>query len=180
MTRYIFAFLVGVTFSLTSPTAHAQVYPGYRPPIYPGYVAPVNPYYPQGSPGYNQLNGQADVMRAYGDVINDQEKARITREQANQAKLDTKRKAFDEMMYEKANTPSYTEELSQEKAMILTRLMNHPIKAEVTDGKTLNAMLPLLESLSSRGTQGPPVPISQSMVNQLNIYCQFRSRWSIS
>jgi hypothetical protein len=164
--------LIGASLFLLLPlVSHAQFYPGYRPPAYPGGVPPVygNPYYPQGSPGYNRLNGQADVMRAYGDVVNDQEQARITREKANQAKLDTKRKAFDEMMYEKANTPTYTETLSKEKSQQLMRYMNHPIKSEITNGQTLNAMLPLLESLSSQGTQGPPVPLSQSLINQLNI-----------
>jgi hypothetical protein len=158
MKRFIVPLLLAFGVWVGVPAAHGQYPPGYA-----------NPYYPQGSPGYNYLNGQADVVRAQGDLANANEQARILREKANQAKIDTKRKAFDEMMYEKANTPTYTEELSQEKAMLLTRLMNHPIKAEITDGKTLNAMLPLLESLSAQGTQGPPVPLSQSLVNQLNI-----------
>jgi hypothetical protein len=143
---------------LAALTASAQ-YP------YPYYNPYANPYRGAGA----ALSGSADVMRAYGDVINDQEKARITREQANQAKLDTKKQAFDLMMYEKANTPTYTETLTQEKAQILTRLMNFPTKSEVADGKSLNVMLPFLQSLSSGGTQGQPVPIAQSMVNLLNI-----------
>jgi len=173
MKRLLFALLVWFAFTFSLPTtAQAQYYPGYRPPVYGGGVRPgayINPYYPQGSPGYNTLNGQADLMRSYGDVVKDQETARVTREQANQAKIDTKRKAFDEMMYEKANTPTYTETLTAEKAQILTRLMNFPVRSEITDGKTLNAMLPLVESLSGQGTQGPPVPLSQTIVNQLNI-----------
>src|ERR1035438_2135639 len=100
-------------------------------------------------------------MQAYGQVINDQEQARVTREQANQAKLDTKKQAFDLMMYEKANTPTYTETLTKEKAQILTRMMNFPLRSEIADGKSLNVMLPFLQSLSSGGTQGPPVPIAQ-------------------
>lgn len=146
------------------------------------YGYPVNPYVPISpygygygygrGPGYNSgayLQGSASVMQAYGDVINQQEQARITREKANQAKIDTKRKAFDEMMYEKANTPTYTEELTAEKKQYLTRVMNFPVKSEITDGKSLNAMLPYLQDLSSHGAMGSPVPISQSIVNQLNI-----------
>jgi Peptidase C1-like family len=133
------------------------------------YPNPYNPYSnPYGGPG-GTLAGSAQVMQAYGQVINDQEQARITREKANQAKLDTKKQAFDLMMYEKANTPTYTETLTKEKAQILTRMMNFPLRSEIADGKSLNAMLPFLQSLSSGGTQGPPVPIPQSMVNQLNI-----------
>lgn len=161
MFRTVGLFALGLIL-FGSSSAHAQVYrPGY---VYPGTTV-YNPY--GGAGGY--LAGSADVMNAYGNVINQQEQARILREQANQAKLDTRKKSFDQMMYEKNNTPSYTEELSKEKAMLLTRLMNHPIKSEIVNGTTLNAMLPLIQDLSNRGTQGPPVPISQSMVNQLNI-----------
>ena len=159
--------LVGTCMALVAVTAlphaaDAQYYPGYP-----------NPYYPRGAgPGIGYgaaLSGSADVSRAYGDVIVQQENARVIAEQAKQAKIDTKRKAFDEMMYEKANTPSYTEELTKEKGLILTRMMNFPNSTEVSDGTTLNTMLPFLQSLSLHGTQGPPVPIAQSMVNQLNI-----------
>ncbi|HZZ82479.1 MAG TPA: hypothetical protein VFE62_28530 [Gemmataceae bacterium] len=157
-----FARLMIVGLSLASANvARAQYYP--------------NPYYnPYGSGGFygnagGQLIGSAAVMQSYGDVIKDQETARIQREQANQAKLDTKKKAFDLMMYEKANTPTYTEELTADQAQILTRVMNFPVKSEINDGKSLNIMLPYLQSLSTAGTQGPPVPISQSIVNQLNI-----------
>ena len=157
------ALLAGAGFPSWS---HAQYYP----------PNPYNPYvpaygYPPG-PGYNagaRLQGQAQVMQAYGDVINSQEQARIFREKANQAKLDTRKQAFDQMLYEKANTPTYVEALTKEKANILTRMMNYPLRSEVADGKTLNTMLPLLQALSNQGTMGPPVSLPQSMVNLLNI-----------
>ncbi len=165
MTRLL---IVGFVVASLSSAAHAQYYP--RNPYYPGGYG-YGSVYPNG-PGYNAgayLQGSASVMQASGEVMVQQEQARVTREQANQAKIDTKRKAFDEMLYEKANTPSYVEELTREQANILTRLMNFPVKSEITDGKTLNVMLPFVADLSSRGSMGPPVPISQSMVNQLNI-----------
>lgn len=167
--KRIFALLV---LAICVPAAHAQVYPRpYPPNPYNPYVNPYYPTYPNG-PGYNAgayLNGSADVMRSYGDVITKQEEARVTREKANQAKIDTKRKAFDEMLYEKANTPTYTEELTAEKQQILTRMMTYPTRSEVTNGNSLNTMLPYVQSLSSQGTMGPPVPLAQSIVNQLNI-----------
>jgi hypothetical protein len=143
--------------------ASAQYYP-------PGYN-PYNPYVGRG-PGYNYgaaASGQADLTRAQGQVAIDNENARIQREKANQAKLDTKRQAFDEMNYEKANTPSYGEIASKDKAQLVQRLMKTPTRTEVYDGKTLNAMLPYCQYLSSHGTQGPPVLLSQTIVNQLNI-----------
>jgi len=143
---------------LAAVPASAQYNPYYNP-----YATP----YSGGAGG--ALSGSAQVMQSYGQVINDQEQARVTREKANQAKLDTKKQAFDLMMYEKANTPTYTETLTKDNAQILNRMMNFPLRAEVTEGKSLNIMLPFLQSLSSGGTQGPPVPIAQSIVNQLNL-----------
>src|SRR5262249_17910472 len=75
---------------------------------------PYNPWNPWnnnpfGGPG-GTLIGAANVMQSYGSVINAQEQARILREQALQAKLETRKKAFDLDMYIKANTPTYTQE----------------------------------------------------------------------
>ena len=167
MTRFSIGIGLALLGCVALPaSAPAQYYPPnpYNP-YAPGYNA--NP-----GRGYNQgayLQGQAQVMQAYGDVINSQEQARVEREKANQAKLDTRKQAFDQMMYEKANTPTYTEALTKDKANILTRLMNFPLRSEVTDGKTLNAMLPLLQALSGQGTMGPPVALPQSLVNELNL-----------
>lgn len=148
------------------------------------FIAPAgaqyNPYYPGGYPAYPRsagpgigqgasLSGQAQVLQSYGDVVVQQENARIQREKANQAKIDTKRKAFDEMMYEKANTPSYVETLTKDKQNILTRVMNFPSRGEIDSGYSLNVMLPFLQSLSANGTQGPPIMLPQSAVRELNV-----------
>src|SRR3954451_20057240 len=71
------------------------------------YVNPyaVNPY--GGVGGY--AAGQAQVIQSTGQLLVDQEQARIERQKADQAKIDTQKKAFDEAMYEKALTPTHTE-----------------------------------------------------------------------
>src|SRR5262249_4784468 len=74
---------------------------GYFPPY--GYPYQLYPF-----EGYFQ--GTADIMKAYGTVLKDQEQARILHEAAKQAKLDTERKRFDLNRYIKENTPTFTEE----------------------------------------------------------------------
>jgi hypothetical protein len=155
MNRSILSLFVASVAILAMPVAaRAQYYNPYY-----------NPYYRGG----NALQGAAAVTNAQGDYAVQVEQARILREQALQAKLDTKKKAFDQMLYEKANTPTYTEELAKDKQQLLKRLMTYPVRSEITDGITLNAMLPLVEYLSSQGAPGPPIPVPQSMVNLLNI-----------
>jgi hypothetical protein len=165
ITRSLLASFLLVT--IAAGVASAQ----YR---YPGPYNPYNPYSPYNP--YNQaqaagsaMYGAADLTRAQGDYSNQMEQARITREQALQEQIKTKRLAFDEMNYEKANTPSYTETLAKTNAQILQRLINNPTKSEISNGKTLNAMLPYVQYLSGTGAQGPPVPLAQSIINELNI-----------
>src|SRR4029078_11204034 len=74
-----------------------------------------------------------------------------------------------EMLYEKANTPTYLETLTKDQSQILTRIMNYPTPTEISDGKTLNIMLPNLQSLSAQGAQGLPVPIVQRYLGMLNL-----------
>src|SRR5207244_6096962 len=112
----------------------------YPPPpgVYPGYYPPSG--YGGFGPG-NVLNGGANVISASGQLLINQEQARVEREKANQAKVSTKRKTFDEMMYEKANTPTFTEDQEKTEMMIVRRVMNHPLPAEVTSGKSQNILL---------------------------------------
>jgi hypothetical protein len=127
-----------------------------------------NPYYPQGYGG-NVLSGRADVINAQGNLYIQSEQARLAREQAEQAKIDTKRKAFDEKMYEKAMTPTYTQEKKKVKASQVQRVMADPGYGEITAGQTLNILLPFLDQLLVQGIQGPPVPLDPDMLKQINV-----------
>src|SRR5438477_9900558 len=133
---------------------------------------PYNPYYPY-PPSYGRvggaLQGQASVLSATGDLLTQQEKARILREQANQAKLVTKKKAFDETLYEKAMTPTFTEEMNKNQSMLLRRIMTNPTDTEVTTGKAQNIILPVLGRVATRGAYGPSIPIEPEVLKHINV-----------
>jgi hypothetical protein len=150
-----------------SGIAVGQTNPYVRPPAYyPGYPYPGG-FYP-GTIG-GAYYGQADLVRAQGELTIMTEQARSEREKANQAKLETKRKAFDQMMYEKANTPTLTEDLQYEAGLSTQRLIASPMPAEIAAGKTLNAMMPMIASLSLKGAQGPVIPLNQNQLHYLNV-----------
>jgi hypothetical protein len=162
--RYVvaFPFLLGIALYCGAqypppPPGYAPYYPAYPPPGYGGF-----------GPG-NTLNGAANVISASGQLYINQEQARVEREKANQAKIDTKRKTFDEMMYEKANTPTFTEDQEKTQMMIVRRIMNHPFPAEVTSGQSQNILLPYLDKLLRVGVQGPPVPLDPYMLRSINV-----------
>src|SRR3954454_15772376 len=101
------------TFTTVALLWHAAAYnaaPQYyyaapRPdPVAPRVAAPPVGAYPYGygyfpNPG-SYWSGAADMLDAYGNVGIDMEKARVIREQANQAKLDTQKKTVDVVAYE--------------------------------------------------------------------------------
>jgi hypothetical protein len=137
------------------------------------YPYPPPPYYPP--PGYggfgpgNVLNGSANVINAQGNLINQQEQARIEREKVNQAKLETKKKTLDWLNYERANTWTFTDEQARNKSILLRRMLANPASGEITSGLAQNTLLPYLEQLTYKGIQGPPVPLDQGQVRQLNV-----------
>ncbi len=131
-------------------------YPGYPGGFYPGAVG--GAYY-----------GQAALVGAQGQFLIQSEQARIEREKADQEKLVTKKKSFEQMMYEKANTPTLTENLKYESGLMTQRLISAPLPAEITSGQTLNAMLPLIKQLAIKGTQGPPIPLDPDQLREVNV-----------
>src|SRR5262245_57571800 len=90
---------------ITPPKNPVQTGPGYVPVPVP---TPAMYGYPPWGGGY--WAGGAAALDAYANVGVSQEQARIMREQANQAKLDTKVKTIDVMAYERANKYWYSDE----------------------------------------------------------------------
>src|SRR5579862_6028085 len=129
-------------------------------PVVPGYG-----FFPYGG-GY--WNGQAAMLDAYGNVGLDQEKARILREQSNQARLETKKKVLDTMAYERAHKYWFTDEQADINAKRIQAAMNNPPLAEITSGRALNTLLPFLDRLATEGSQGAPVPIDPQVVQAMN------------
>lgn len=149
---------------LWSPALGNAQYRYVRPIPYP-YPPVYQPY--GGAGGY--LAGGAEVVNAYGKLGINQEKARIAREKANQAKLDTQKQAFDQMLYERSLRPTYTEEAALVESRKLHRIMTTPEIAEITAGKTLNFMLPHVKKLASLGIQGPSVLLDPEVVKDINV-----------
>jgi len=152
---------VGVALTLAGPS-HAQ-----NPYVQPGYPWFPGGYYPGALGG--AYYGAAALVSAQGQLQIQQEQARIEREKANQAKFETQKKAFEQMMYEKANTPTMTEELEYGQNLTLQRMMTSPTPTEITSGKTLNAMLPMIKTLAIKGTSGPPIPLNQEQLRHVNV-----------
>jgi hypothetical protein len=185
-----------------APTANPYASGGYGygtgmanpyAPTAPGYGVGANPYSPNGGDPSNPYNpnnpsnpfnnpyatagqtlvGSADVMKAYGQVINAQEDARIKRELALQQQLVTKQKKFELDMYIKANTPTYTQEQEFAARNQLRRIQTNSLPGEVQNGKSLNFLLKDLSKYGNKLGEGKiplePLPLSEAALNHLNV-----------
>ena len=157
----------------TNPYAPGEGNP-YAPGGGYGLPNPYAPYYPNPYAPYmggvgGALMGTADVLRAYGSVINSQEQARITRELALQARLDTKKKKFDLEMYIKANTPTFTEEQAKVAKITLKRIQTNSSESEIVNGKALNFLLDDLRRHPGKKTGVEPFALSEEVLGHLNV-----------
>src|SRR5262245_57260156 len=136
-------------------SSHAQ-WPYPYPPYYPGW-------------GYGPWSGRADAIAATGQLMINQEQARTERENTKQARLQTQKMAFDQALYEKAMTPSYGEDQILVKNKIIQRMLTRPDQWQITDGVTLNTLIPFVNDLATKGIMGPTIPLDPNYVKLLNV-----------
>ena len=131
---------------------------------YPGY----NAYY-GGDPYGGYLNGAASVITAQGGWLKDVQQAYLMKEDVKAAKLKNKRAAFDEWMYEKANTPTLEEQREHDRIQNVLRSQHNPPPTEIWSGKALNDLLQDLQQSGTAAMQGPPIYLNQDMLKEINV-----------
>jgi hypothetical protein len=148
------------------------VAPGLDP--YSGYNTnfPSNNYpwgWPWSDPVGGYLRGQADLIAAGGQFRVNQQKSNLLQEQLNQMRIDTKRRAFDEFMYERANTPTPQEERERRAQEELRYQLVNPTNNEVHSGITLNTIMDQLQQMQARGQKSPDVKLNEDLLKQINV-----------
>jgi Flp pilus assembly protein TadD/tRNA A-37 threonylcarbamoyl transferase component Bud32 len=130
--------------TITVPSGAVGVY--YATPYwnaYGGYNSYNNPYYPAGVA--DSADGSAVVMHSYGQLTMQQGQARLLREQAQQARFETRKKVLDTVLYLRANTPTFTAAEPNIARLSLQLAQGSATPAEIWSGKSLNALLDLLK-----------------------------------
>jgi hypothetical protein len=96
-------------------------------------------YYP--NPFADILRGEASLTTAQGQFMVSQQQAYQMREQVRQEKVNTRRKLFDEYMYEREKTPTTEEERQRFMLEQANRSRNNPPVTEIWSGKALNDLI---------------------------------------
>lgn len=92
----------------------------------------------------------------------------MTHEQVRQSRIDTRRKNFDEYLYELANRPTEEDFRERYRAGNLRRALNNPPENEIWSGKALNDLLDSVQKTQQLTGPGPSVPVAEDNLRNLN------------
>jgi hypothetical protein len=169
--------------------APAQVPPsalGYNPYSYPSYGAAYGTGYgsasgygsgydPSSSGGYGSdptsgyLRGSADLVNAQARLLTSQGQANLINDQVRQAKVEVRRRIWEEWKYEQANTPTLQDERERIKALEIRRALKDPPLTEIWSAKSLNDILDKLKQDQTRVDRGPTVALDEDVLKQINL-----------
>jgi hypothetical protein len=135
----------------------------------PTPVYPTNPYVQYNGPVGGYLSGAADVINSQGQFLTSTQQAYAMREQTKQASIVTRRKNFDENLYERANAPTLEDERERARIENLRRSRNDPPITEIWSGKALNDLLLAIQQQFTRKIEGPRIPLEPAVVSHINV-----------
>jgi hypothetical protein len=134
----------------TSPYA-SQAYGGGYNPYYPYPYSYADPY-------GGGLRGAAEAINAQGQFEVQFQQARLMNQEVQRSKLDTRRRAIDEWLYERANLPTLQDIREQALRMEQRRVRNTPDLTDLVSGYAINV---LLDELAKR----PNLPASSATID---------------
>jgi hypothetical protein len=101
-------------------------------------------------------------------LISDPE-GRLAREHAEQSKLVTRRRAFDEFLYERKHGLTWEDDRERLQGEELRRSRTDPPVNEITSAQALNTLLDHLQKLDARGVTGREVPLDEDVLSRVNV-----------
>jgi len=138
---------------------------GYFPPYY-------NPWMGQLGPEAGYLFGAASITQANAQYMLTLQQARLQAAYANQAKIDVRRRLFDQFAYERAYfIDNFAPEVVRQREMVvaLGRYKNNPPLTEILSGDALNGLLDHLVKLQGDGNRGPRVDLNEDTLKRINV-----------
>jgi len=119
------------------------------------------------------LDPAAEEIKAQGQLMVNQQQAFYIREKVRAERIDNKRKAFDEYIYERDKTPTVEEERRRLQAQQVQRARNDPPDTEIWSGRALNDLLRDLGrptgNKESAGLGTQKIPLDQDALKHINL-----------
>ncbi len=153
---------------------YTNPYYGYNPYWYggygyPGYGSPGYGYPGGGDPYSGYLTGSANTTGDTNYLVATQQ-ANLLRQRVEQSKIQTRRRAFDEYLYERKNAPTWEDDRERLQELSWRRSLNDPPVTEIWSGQAMNTLLADLQKMRAKGEGNTtPVPIEEDAVKRINI-----------
>jgi hypothetical protein len=128
-------------------------------------AAPTTVYAPYVGPYAGYWSGQADIVT---NMLAPQ-RGSLQHEQVRQAKVDTRRKQVDQLLYERAVMPTVEDDRERARIERVRRSRNDAPLTEIWSGYALNALLDATQKQQARNMRGPNIPLSQDVVRNINV-----------
>jgi hypothetical protein len=144
---------------------------GYGSPYGGGGYGGYGGYYEDPYTGY--LRGVASVTTAQGNLLNQEQQARLLQNQADSSKLDLRRRMIEEAALERKNWLNPEAERIKDMDTAYNRATHEPPITEVLSGAALNDLYnhvyPQQERARRQGLKGPNVPLDEDTLKQINL-----------
>jgi hypothetical protein len=98
-----------------------------------------------------------------------EQQASLVREHARQNKLVTRRRAFDEFLYERRTAPTWEDDRERLQEEELRRSRTDAPVGEIQSARALNCLLDHLQQLDARGISGSDIPLDEETVYRINV-----------
>lgn len=151
---------------------------GFAPPVSPYGGLAGMPWWGMGSAGLigagpgvgygAALEGLASLQRAQGQYWKDIVQARLGREQALQANLDTARRRVEFEAWYESMRPTATKMRDREMAADLDEARRTATDTDIQSGRALNTLLRNIQ-VSGRLNQGQNVPLDEEVLRHVNL-----------
>jgi hypothetical protein len=115
------------------------------------------------------MSGAADVINAQGQMMVSQQQAFLMKEQVRSSKIDNRRKALDESLYERAVTPTMEDERERLRLESVRRSRNNPTPTEIWSATALNNLLGAIQRQQAQRIEGPPVAVDGDTLRHINM-----------
>jgi len=115
------------------------------------------------------MRGTADILSASGSFAVRVNESRMIGEQVKQARVDTRRKIFDQWLYERANTPTNQDLREEIQRRERRRALTDPPPSEILAAIPLNILYKDLRDRVRAGAKGQPIVIDEGTLRQINV-----------
>jgi hypothetical protein len=119
-----------------------------------------------GDAGYGSA-GLVGVVDDSGRYLVDWQRANLTRQHAQQASLTTRRRTFDEFLYERKNAPGWEDNRERLQSEEVRRSRTDPPLNEIVSARALNALLDQLQKVQADSTGD--VPLDEDVLGRVNV-----------